>query len=125
MRTGPAPDRISNYMIFAIIAAIVAYRRAKYNGRNGWAWAAAAAGVFIGAQWIVSIGAALILGIGVALFGWDESVLDDTLFIGPVTVVAIGASILATWILLRYLDRPVTDEQSDLPPPPPPTFRGE
>lgn len=107
-------------MIFAIIAAVVAYRRAKDNGRNGWLWALAAAGVFIVTQWIVSISAGLLMGIGVAIFGWSEDIFDDTLFIGPVTVVAIGASILATWLLLRYLDKPIAEEQhTDLPPPPP------
>ena len=109
-------------MIFAIVAAIVAYRTAKQNGRNGWLWAFAAAGVFIGTQWIVSLGAGLFLGLGIALFDWSESILDDMMFIGPVTVVAIGASILTTWLLLRYLNKPIAEEQSPNLPPPPPTF---
>ena len=110
-------------MIFAIIAAIVAYRRAKDNGRNGWLWAFIAAAVFIGTQLIVSVGAGLIMGLGVGFMGWSETIFDDTLYVGPVTVVAIGASILSTWLLLRYLERPIIeDHQVDIPPPPPPTF---
>lgn len=109
-------------MIFAIIAAIMAYRKAKDSQRNGWLWALAAAGVFIGTQWVVSIGAGLLMGFGIALFGWPESMFDDMMYIGPVTAVAIGASILTTWLLLRYLDRPVAEEQPVDLPPPPPTF---
>ncbi len=108
-------------MIFAIVAAIVAYRRARDSGRNGWLWAAAAAAVFILTQWVVAVGAGVLIGIGIAMFGWSESIFDSTMYVGPVTVVAIGASILTTWLLLRYLDKPLAEEQPfDMPPPPPP-----
>ena len=109
-------------MIFAIVAAILAYRKARDSGRNGWLWALAAAGVFIGTQWIVSIGAGIFLGLGIALFDWSENIFDDTMYIGPITVVAIAASIFATWLLLRYLDKPTAEEQPADLPPPPPTF---
>jgi hypothetical protein len=110
-------------MIFAIVAAIVAYRMAKNNGRNGWLWALAAAGVFIGTQWIVSLAAGLFLGIGIALFGWSESILDDSLYFGPIAVAAFGASVLTTWLLLRYVNKPIVEEQEPGTPPPPPSFR--
>jgi|GEM_PF-1322066 len=110
-------------MIFAIVAAIVAYRRAKDNGRNGWLWAGAAAAVFVVTQWVVAVGAGVFIGVGIAMFGWSESIFDDTMYTGPVTVLAIGASILTTWLLLRYLDKPMAEEQlPDMPPPPPPIF---
>jgi hypothetical protein len=109
-------------MIFAIVAAVLAYRRANENGRNGLLWALAAAGVFIGAQLIVSTGAGVLMGFGVALFGWDESIFNDNLYIGPITVVAIGASVFATWLLLRYLDKPIVEPQTSAEPPPPPVF---
>ncbi|HEX6125025.1 MAG TPA: hypothetical protein VFZ23_06575 [Pyrinomonadaceae bacterium] len=109
-------------MIFAIVAAILAYKKASQNGRNGWLWALAAAGVFIGAQLVVSTGAGFMMGIGVALFGWSESIFDDTLYVGPITVVAVGASILATWLLLRHLDKPIAEPDNSFEPPPPPSF---
>ena len=112
-------------MIFAIVAAVLAYRRANETGRNGLLWAALGAGVFIGAQLIVSVGAGILLGLGVAFLGWSETIFDDTMYVGPVTVVAIAASILATWLLLRYLSTPIDQGPEGSPaPPPPPSFRG-
>lgn len=110
-------------MILAIITAVLAYRRAKENGRNGLLWAVAGAGVFIGAQLIVSVGAGVLVAFGVEFLGWSEAIYDDAMFVGPVTVLGIGASILASWMLLRYLAKPINPEPLDLPsPPPPPVF---
>jgi hypothetical protein len=110
-------------MIFAIITAVLAYRRANENGRRGFLWALAGAGVFIGAQLIVTFGAGILLGLGVELLGWPETIYDETMVVGPITVVALGTSIFGSWLLLRYLDKPVNPEPVDLPtPPPPPTF---
>ena len=108
-------------MVFVIVAAILAYRRAKDAGRNGLLWALATAGVFIGTQLLVSLAAGFLMGIGVLIFGWDESIFDELIYVGPVTVVAIAASIFTTWLLFKYIDRPADSElKSDLPPPPPP-----
>jgi hypothetical protein len=109
-------------MIFAIVAAILAYKRASANGRNGWLWALAAAALFIGTQLVISTGAGVLMGFGIALFGWSETMFEDNLYVGPITVVAIGASILATWLLLRYLDKPLAEEADSPRPPPPPSF---
>ena len=110
-------------MIFAIVAAVLAYRRANENGRNGLLWAFIAAGVFVGTQVGISVGAGILLGFGAGIFGWPEEIFDDPRFVWPITGVAIAVSILATWLILRYLDRPaVPDVPTDLPPPPPPTF---
>lgn len=62
------------------------------------------------------------MGIGVALFDWSETIFDDALYIGPITVIAIAASIFTTWLLLRYLDKPIAPEPGDDLPPPPPSF---
>ena len=109
-------------MIYAIVAAILAYKKASQNGRNGWLLAIAGAALFIGTQLVISTGAGFLIGIGVAFFGWSESMFDDTLYVGPITVVAVGASILATWILLRYLDKPLAEDDNSPLPPPPPNF---
>ena len=109
-------------MIFAIVAAVLAYRSANANGRNGLLWAVIAAALFIGSQLVVSFGAGILLGLGVEFFGWSETIYDETMIWGPITVVAIGVSILSTWLLLRYLNNPVGDEPDNSPPPPPPMF---
>ncbi len=109
-------------MIFAIVIAVLAYRRARDNGRNGFLWAVIGAGVFIGAQMLVTFGAGILAGLGIAFLGWPETIYDDTMFVGPISVVAIGVSVLASWLLLRYLDKPLNAVPADLPPPPPPVF---
>jgi hypothetical protein len=113
-------------MIFAIVAAILAYRTAKESGRNGFLWAAVGAAVFVGSQSAVSFDAGILLGFGVEFLGWSETIYDETMVWGPITVVALGVSILATWLLLRYLGKPLREDTGDFsPPPPPPTTFGD
>ena len=106
-------------MILALITAWLAYKRAKENGRNAVLWAIAGAATFIGTQLAVSFGIGIFFGFGVALFNWSENVVDD--YVVPITVIAIIASFLTSWLLLRFLDK-APAEESFLPPPPPPNF---
>jgi hypothetical protein len=109
-------------MIFAIITAWLAYKRANLNGRNGILWGAIGAGVFIGIQLIVSLGAGVALGLGQAVYGWNDSVYESVS--APLTAASIISSFLGSWVLLRYLDRPVADKSHSDGPPPPPHFGG-
>jgi|RhiMetStandDraft_4_1073278.scaffolds.fasta_scaffold381925_1 hypothetical protein len=104
-------------MVFAIITAWLAYKKANESGRNGILWALIGIGVFIGTQLIVSLGVGVLLGFGILLFGWPETIIDA--YTWPITIVAIAASFGASWLLLRYLDRPLSVEDSYSPPPPP------
>ena len=108
-------------MVFAIVTAWLSYRKANESGRNGILWAWAGAGVFIGTQLAVSLGIGLLLGFGMLALGWPETIIED--YNWPVTIVAIAASFGASWLLLRYLDRPAVEiEENTNTPPPPPTF---
>jgi multidrug resistance efflux pump len=50
------------------------------------------------------------------LLGWSENVYDNSTI--PITIVAITAGFAASWLLLRYLDRnPSTNDTGDAPPP--------
>ena len=112
-------------MILAILTAILAYRKAKETGRNAPLWAIAGAVVYIGTQLVVSIGIGLLLGLGQILWGWPDTVYETYEIF--VTIVAIAASLLASWILLRFMDRrPASESTFQDPPPPPPSFdRGQ
>ena len=44
------------------------------------------------AQMIVTFGAGILMGLGVEFLGWSETVFDDTMVVGPLTIVALGAS---------------------------------
>lgn len=110
-------------MILAIITAYLAYKRAVDNGRSGILWAVIGALTFIGTQLAVAFGIGIILGIGVETGRWPETVYDD--YSAPVTVVAIIASLAASWMLLRYLEKSPAAEIDATPPPPPPTFDQE
>lgn len=61
--------------------------------------------VYIGTQLIVGAVIGIFLGIGVALLEWPESVFDDYTLL--INIVAIAAAFLASWLLLKFLDRPV------------------
>ena len=111
-------------MILAIVFAILAYQKAKASGRSGWLWAFIALAVYIGVQLLAGLAIGVLLGIGVAVMGWPESVF--TAYEIVINIVAIVGAIVASWLLLKYLDR-VPDEQPMMmpPPPPPPTFSNE
>jgi ABC-type nitrate/sulfonate/bicarbonate transport system permease component len=106
-------------MILVIVAMILAYNKAKATDRNAWKWAFITGGAFIGTQIILGFGIGIILGIAQAAFDWSDSVLDTySIF---VTIIAIVASFVVMWLILRYLDK-VPEEQPFTPPPPPPNF---
>lgn len=110
-------------MIFAILVAILAYRRANENGRNGIVWALGGIGVFVGTQMLVTFGAGILIGLGIGFLGWPDDLYEDAVFTWPVTLFAIAMSVLTSWLLLRYLSKPVNPEPTEMaPPPPPPTF---
>ena len=107
-------------MIFAIVAALLAYKKAKDSGRNGILWAFIAVGVFIGTQLLVSIGVGIFLELGVAFLGWSDNVLTDDYTI-PITIITFIASFVATWLVLRYLNK-IPEDVTFVSPPPPPNF---
>jgi len=109
-------------MIFALISAWLAYKRAKTANRNGVLWATIAAVTYIGTQLAIQFGCGILLGLGINFFGWSESVLEY--YNIPITIFAVLASFGSTWLVLRYLDR-LPEDESFVAPPPPPTFDGK
>lgn len=110
-------------MLFAIISAWLAYKRAKDTGRNALLWAFIAAAVFIGTQLLVSVAIGVFLGFGVALWGWSERVFEDYQIL--VSIIAIVCSFISTGMILWYLNRVPEDATANygqVPPPPPPKF---
>ena len=109
-------------MILFIIAAFLAYKKAKSTGRSGILWALITTGVYVGTQLLFALGIGLFLGIGVELFGWSETIYDD--FNLLITAVCIIASFGGVWLVFRYLDKMPQDE-TFVQPPAPPTFDGK
>ena len=106
-------------MILAILAIWYGYKKARDTGRNRFLWAAIAGGVFIGVQLAVGIGFGIIIGLGVTLWGWNESAFEKYQIFA--SIPAIILSIIALMLVFRFLDR-VPDEPPHSEPPPPPTF---
>lgn len=106
-------------MLLTIFAIIFGYRKARDTGRNPVLWAAICGGAFIGTQLMVTFGAGIVIGLGVALLGWKESLFDDLTWV--ITLVAIVLSVVVLLLLFRYLDR-IPPEESQIAPPPPPRF---
>lgn len=105
-------------MLFAILSAVIAYRRAKDTGRNAILWAFIAAAVFIGTQLLVAAAAGLFLGLGIGFWGWSENIFDR--FEIWITLLSIACSFVSTGIILWYLNRLPADNNASAPPPPPP-----
>lgn len=106
-------------MILAIIAAVLAYQKAKATGRSPWLWAFIGIAVYIGAQLLVGLAAGMVILVGIAGLGWPESAVADYELL--INIVAIVFALAATWGLLKFLDR-VPQDAPMMPPPPPPTF---
>lgn len=104
-------------MILVIIAAWLGYKRASANGRNGWLWAFITALVFLGAQVAVGLGIGILITFGVFAWGWSETAFDDYYIV--TNFIAVVASFLAAWPLVRWLDKPPATESIGGPPPPP------
>ena len=104
-------------MLFAIISAVLAYRKAKDTGRNGWLWAFIAAATFIGTQLIAALGLGVIAGLILLSTGQTEADLDK--FNIVVTILAVILSFGTTWLVLKYLDKTPSEEIFTEPPPPP------
>ncbi|MDI1242229.1 MAG: hypothetical protein PSX80_09950 [bacterium] len=106
-------------MLLAIVAAVLAYQKAKASGRNPWLWAFIGVAVYIGVQLLIGVAAGMLILVGIAVLGWSESAF--TAYELPINIVAIIGALAATWGLLKFLDR-VPAEEIAAPPPPPPTF---
>lgn len=106
-------------MIFAIISAWLAYKKAKAANRNAILWAVIAAATFIGTQLIIQFGFGILLGLGINFLGWSENVLET--YNIPIMILAVIVSFGSTWLVLRYLDK-MPEEESFVSPPPPPNF---
>ena len=110
-------------MLLAIIAAVLAYQKAKATGRNAWLWVFIGIGVYIGVQLLVGVAAGVLIAVGVAGMGWPESAFTDYELL--INIVAIIFALAATWGMLKFLDRIPQEEAYAAPPPPPPTFSHE
>lgn len=109
-------------MLLAIVFAYLGYKRADANGRSGPLWAVILLVAFIGFQLLAGLMIGVIMGFGVAFFGWSESIFETWQW--PINVVCWIVAVAACWLLLKFLDRPLKDEPEYGTPPPPPNFGG-
>jgi hypothetical protein len=104
-------------MLFAIVAAWLAYRKAKESNRNPFLWAGIAVAVFIGTQIVVGLGAGVIIGAGIAAGRWTENTFER--FEMLINLIAILASFATTFALLHFISPASPAEDYSAPPPPP------
>jgi Cu/Ag efflux pump CusA len=108
-------------MIFFFVAAWLAYKRAKENGRNGIVWALITSVSFIAAQLITGMAIGLAIFAATGFDGTGDEIIDR--FAIVINIAGIVVSILVVWLILRYLSK-VPEDGSFTPPPAPPTFEG-
>ena len=104
-------------MILIILAIWFGYKKGRDSGRNPWLWAAIAGGAFIGTQLAVGLALGVLIVIGQQMWGWDDGVLDRYAVFA--NIPALILSIVALWLVFRFLDRKPTEQTNSLPPPPP------
>ncbi|MBK8466086.1 MAG: hypothetical protein IPL32_09655 [Chloracidobacterium sp.] len=109
-------------MILVILAIWFGYKKARDSGRNPWLWAAISGGIFIGTQLLVGLGFGVLIVIGQELWGWDDRAFDNYSLLA--NIPAIILSIVALWLVFRFLDR-IPEDPPQSQPPPPPTFDGQ
>lgn len=90
-------------MLFAIIAAWLAYKKAKETNRNAVLWAFIAVAVFIGTQLLVGVGAGIVIGIGIAAGNWAEDTFDKySVLINLVAIIASFSEYLGVVAFYRH-----------------------
>ena len=104
-------------MLFAIIAVWLGYKKGRDSGRSGLLWGLISGSSFISAQLLTGVGVALIFGLGVAIFDWNESLLVSYQIV--VSIASIAAGFVTTHYIFKYLDRRSNEGPESLPPPPP------
>ena len=90
-------------IIFAIISSIFVYRTARDNGYNAVGWTIASIGGFIGIQLALGLFIGLIMGLGIALWGWSPTIFDDYSLL--ISIVALIPSIGYVLLILKYVNR--------------------
>lgn len=104
-------------MFLAILFAWLGYKRANAAGKNGILWAALAGVSFVATQLIITFGLGVLLGLGITLRGWSETIVEDYTLL--ITIFAAAISIGVGFIILKLADRkPPEETMTTLPPPP-------
>lgn len=106
-------------MLLVILAIWFGYKKGRDSGRSGPLWAIICGVAFIGVQLLVAVAIGAFIGLGIAMFGWRESLYEQNQIF--VSIAAWIASVIALLLIFRYLDR-IPDEPVVTQPPPPPTF---
>jgi MFS family permease len=109
-------------MLLAILAFYFGYKKGKDSGRGGLKWSLISGFTFIGVQLLTALGAGIIIGIGIELWGWKETAYDDMSWV--ISLIAIVLSVIPLWLIFRYLDRVPDEPDVEAPPPPPDFSRG-
>jgi hypothetical protein len=89
-------------IIFVIITAIFIYRTARDNGHNAVLWTVVAVVGYLIIQLGIGLFAGVVIGIGIAAWGWPESALQDyNLLIGLGALVPAIGYVLIIWKIVN------------------------
>lgn len=104
-------------LLIPILITFYVYKGAKQTGRNPVLWSFINVAVIIGVQFAIVVTAGILIGLGIAFFGWSKSSINN--YNLPITVIAGVLSLLCSYLfVVRRVNR-VPDEQINLAPPPP------
>ena len=99
-------------IVFIIVTAILIYRSARENGYNAVLWTVAAVLGFIGIQVAIGLFLGVLLGIGMAVWNWPSTMLEDYAFaIGLLSLIPAAGFVLIIW---KYVNR-IRDDYTPIP----------
>ena len=107
-------------LLIPILITIYVYKGAKQTGRNAVLWSLINIAVIIGVQFLIVVAAGVLIGLGIAFFGWSKSSINN--YNLPITIAAGVVSLICSYLfVVRRVNR-VSDEQINIAPPQPPQF---
>ena len=111
-------------IVAIVVITIQVYKTASGTDRNAAAWAAIAAVIGIGIQFVLPIFIGFAIGLYLAMTGSDMSALQTGLFglMTFISIVGVVLSIGGMWLVARHVATVKDDDVAGSQPPPPPTF---
>jgi len=104
-------------MILAILFAVLGYRRADETGRNKILWAILMVVIFLASQAVAGLIIGVLVGIGIAAFGWSDNIFND--YYWQIAIVGVAISVGVCSLVLYLLGQSqVTDDVDEAPPAP-------
>jgi hypothetical protein len=101
-------------------------RLARERNRSAVAWSLLGIAAWVGAEFVVMLGAGIIYGLGSIFLGWEEEMPAGVRILSYVLALAAalgGVALVRRILSSKSPDHPGSPDRFATPPPPPPEFK--